>query len=539
MSARDTPWQLVLVSSLLLMGPPNPGALAQQAGTVTTIGASQPPAPARTYDVPFQRLLDPNLLARVEPFPFLPGEDADRSVSVGTVTEGRLFNAAAIESPSPHLGVLPRQAERDLRYGSEQLIGLITRVARRLGEGDPDSVLWLGNVARRAGGDIPYSVSHNSGRDADLAFFYLDVAGDPITPPDLLPVDDALQAVHEGVTYLFDVPRNWQLVEALLTDDGAQIQFLFVSNGLKQAMLDHARSAGASADLVRRAETVMTQPGRRNPHNDHLHVRLYCSRTDVARGCRNIGREHPWVDTFSGERRRAIRALRDAISMPSDDVDNASERAAAIERLAILRATDEASRIAGELGDESAAVRAAAARALGELRAAGHTDALVARLSGESDPTVLVALTWSLARIGTRAEVCRLAETLAARREVSIGGRRLDARALVVDTLGAVGCVDALPALVDLMSSSDAYLRSRAQWAAARLEAHQTILDSLTNEEQPDPTPSALAAALATAPPAVSFTLQRMLMDRLERESHSLTWPRADAAWYWQNLAPD
>ena len=39
--------------------------------------------------------------------------------------------------------------------------------------------------------------------------------------------------VEEGRPYGFDAERNWYLVEAILEDPQADVQWIFVSNGLK------------------------------------------------------------------------------------------------------------------------------------------------------------------------------------------------------------------------------------------------------------------------------------------------------------------
>ena len=57
--------------------------------------------------------------------------------------------------------------------------------------------------------------------------------------PDLIAFDDDGHAIH-GEPYVFDVPRNWSLVEALLTHPSVQVQYLFISQGLRAKLLAHA-----------------------------------------------------------------------------------------------------------------------------------------------------------------------------------------------------------------------------------------------------------------------------------------------------------
>ena len=41
--------------------------------------------------------------------------------------------------------------------------------------------------------------------------------------------------------------------------------------------------------LVEYARTLMRQPGDSAPHDDHFHVRVYCTRSDRFHGCRDSG----------------------------------------------------------------------------------------------------------------------------------------------------------------------------------------------------------------------------------------------------------
>jgi penicillin-insensitive murein endopeptidase len=58
---------------------------------------------------------------------------------------------------------------------------------------------------------------------------------------------------------------------------------------LAELLLDHARKIGEPADLLARARLALRQPGDSAPHNDHFHVRIYCSEADRAYGCIDRG----------------------------------------------------------------------------------------------------------------------------------------------------------------------------------------------------------------------------------------------------------
>lgn len=336
-------------------------------------------------------------------FPFLVEEDGTRSVSVGDTSDGYLVNASAVLEGA-HLHVLPKQRARDLAFGTDEMIRLLAHVGEEVlaKTGRP---LWIGNVGRRGGGDIRWSVSHNAGRDADLAFAYVDAAGSPIDPPDLVRLDDEGAAPNEGLR--LDVPRTWATVHAVLEAGQGAVQYLFVAGPLRRKLLAHARSVGESPRLLGRAEDVLVEPSGA-PHDDHLHLRLYCSARDIAGGCVDTGPVHTWARTYPDEATRA--ATRAEVQLHADE---AEDRRRALERLVLLRAKDRAGAVAARLEDTSPRVRVAASRALGALGDEAQGEALAARAELEHDGAVRVALLHAAAELGGAASGRLLAAALA------------------------------------------------------------------------------------------------------------------------------
>lgn len=335
-------------------------------------------------------------------FPFLAEEDATRSVSVGDTSDGYLVNASAIV-PGPHLQVLPRQRARDLAFGTDEMAALLERAGKDVlaRTGRP---LWLGNVARRGGGDIRWSISHNDGRDADIAFAYVDTSGAPADPPDLVRVDAEGAALGEPLR--FDAARTWTIVRALLDAAQGSAQYLFVSTPLRRKLLAHARAEGEPARTLAHAEDVLVEPAGA-PHDDHLHLRIYCSARDAAGGCVDTGPQHGWARTFPNEPARAAKTAAKQLEDAEPE-----ERRRALERLVLLRAKQHADAVAARLADPSARVRSAAARAIGELGSDPHAEALAERMRTERDEAVRSALVAAAARLGGAAAGRLLAEAL-------------------------------------------------------------------------------------------------------------------------------
>jgi penicillin-insensitive murein endopeptidase len=213
-----------------------------------------------------------------------PTGDA-QSLSVGRASKGKLLGARALESGEA-LRILPvRHLRRCLNWGTPRLVAALNRAAEAVRQRSPDAPpLGVGDMSKARGGPIrPYSRSHQSGRDADIAFYQLDEQGRPVAAEDLVSFD-ARGYASQGKRH-FDVERNWLLVRALLQDKEVDVQWMFISTPLRQALLDQARKLQEPAALLERAEQVLHQPTDSSPHNDHFHVRIRCTAEERAAGC--------------------------------------------------------------------------------------------------------------------------------------------------------------------------------------------------------------------------------------------------------------
>lgn len=209
------------------------------------------------------------------------------SLSLGRPSEGHLQGARALES-GPSVRLLPlRHVQRCLNFGTERLVQALRRageVVERRFPGSPP--LGVGDLSKARGGRIfPYSHSHQSGRDADLAFYATDGKGRPVPLDDLLAFGPSGEA--RGRPLKFDSGRTWMLVRALLEDREITVQWLFISRPLRAALLAEADRSGAPTPLVQRAAQVLHQPSDAPPHADHLHLRITCSEEERRVGCRS------------------------------------------------------------------------------------------------------------------------------------------------------------------------------------------------------------------------------------------------------------
>ena len=218
------------------------------------------------------------------------------SVSIGTPLRGRLYRSARLSPQGPDHRVLARTRRRRATYGTDELVGLITRTAAAVALRFPGSRLVVGNLSRRHGSWLRQSRSHQTGRDADL-LFYVRYRGRMVTPRCMRRFGRQLRSMgHRRL--VFDVSRNWALVKTLLSDRAVQVQWIIVADHLRRALLRRARFLREPSALVARAALVMNNPRVSGAHDNHFHVRIYCARDDRLAGCKDLAPFWRWINTY-------------------------------------------------------------------------------------------------------------------------------------------------------------------------------------------------------------------------------------------------
>lgn len=498
-------WAFVL--ALLFVGA-CAGVTAQRQRVPGTMQADAKPADATRAPVavppPFiappplaaERWVMPDMGLKAPDFPYLPGESRSVSRSVGSVTHGWLVNARRIAQPDPFLQSLPIQYERGLNFTSDAMYELLASAARHVAQKYPGAVVHLGNFSAQGGGDIPYSFSHTSGRDGDVGFFLRGPDGQPVTPRGLVGLDangryKTSDPDGKEVVYSFDTARNWALVEGFIQADAANLQYIFVSNPLKSMLLAEARRQGAAREVIQKASVLLHQPGGALPHNDHFHLRIYCSEIDVRSGCQEVGRQVAGYQSHQGARQQVLaqaRALLGAApgsaAPASDDpaaqlnLEQAAElRVAAVRRLGLMQARSERRAILAALEDPDPRVRAAAARVTGEL--ALDSAALAHRVSREDDPQVLLEVVSALGAIADEVALDALVSELGAPRPITLpdapGGGPVDARIFVAQAIIFTESEKPVPALIAMLDAEHERVRESALGALRILTNHQLV----------------------------------------------------------------
>lgn len=283
--------------------------------------------------------------------------DPKPSCSAGTRSGGRLLHGARL--PDSGCGFQMLFPHREHYYGTDELVRAIARVSQQLSDETFSARLPNGDAPPLGIGNLSgphddrfekdpfigkrFSVSHVSGRSADLAYFILDNEGQAHTSfetgigygRDGRNFGGFRRFYRRGMggailsenarcrmgltflglsewkcfvppeTYRLDDRRNWALVRELLLDpeigviDSSTgrvrmkdqgIRRLLLSDKLRDRLLVEAFRSGDPKPLIDVAAAVMTQPSNAPPHDDHLHVDLNCSDQDIIDcGCVNTG----------------------------------------------------------------------------------------------------------------------------------------------------------------------------------------------------------------------------------------------------------
>lgn len=193
------------------------------------------------------------------------------SLSVGHPNDGWQVRSKQLRD-GPFLRV--RERTRALSYGHPALVLMLTRSAGDVARAYPGSVLFVGDLSAENGGPSSGHRSHQSGRDADVAFYMRTRLGAPSTA-DHFVAFGAEGTAKDGSGLVFDDARNWALVRSWLRDGRARVSHIFVSRDLRARLLAYgARVDGAST--VAAIEQRLHQPRSSSLHDDHFHVRISC-----------------------------------------------------------------------------------------------------------------------------------------------------------------------------------------------------------------------------------------------------------------------
>ena len=181
------------------------------------------------------------------------------SISVGFADQGRMINA--MHMPEDPAWICQRP---ELAWGAQETVESLATAFRTVHVQFPQSSpARLSNIGAREGGYLRPHRSHQSGRDADIGFFYK---------------NDAWPRAGARRERLMDPARNWALIRALVTQ--TDVQVILVDRSVQKVLREYALSIGEDRDWLGRifgGKGGIVQHARH--HRDHFHVRFFAPRS--------------------------------------------------------------------------------------------------------------------------------------------------------------------------------------------------------------------------------------------------------------------
>lgn len=212
------------------------------------------------------------------------------SLSLGSPNNGALINGVQLSDSQYFKVVDPRHAwatEETVMY----LEAALGSVHRDFPGAEP---VYVGHLSAEHGGRLSPHLSHQSGRDVDLGFFY--------TTPG--------RWYRRATPATLDLPRTWAVVRALITE--SDVEMIFIDRRLSRAIRDYAAEHGEDPSWL---ETIFEGDGGLGPivrhargHATHMHVRFHNPRAQrMARRAYPLLVKHQLIDKIEVYRYHRVR----------------------------------------------------------------------------------------------------------------------------------------------------------------------------------------------------------------------------------------
>ena len=202
---------------------------------------------------PFAELDDAELEQRLRDDP-----DSLGAMSLGRPGAGALFGGQQMESSDRWHVVNPRET-----WGTPETIEFLVQCIDRVHEQFPNTPsLPIGDISVRSGGHLAPHVSHQSGRDVDVGYYYR-------TPE---------RWYTRATQANLDLARTWALVRAMVTE--TDVEIILIDREIQTLLRDYATSIGESPEWLDQLFGGPTARSRSlirhaSGHATHIHVRFY------------------------------------------------------------------------------------------------------------------------------------------------------------------------------------------------------------------------------------------------------------------------
>ncbi len=244
-------WKSIVVVCLAAL--PSAGSVALAAAPASAAPASASRGSRETPSA-LLSLTDDELARRVEIDVTSLG-----SLSIGSPSGGLLLNPVAM--PTGPSWEIAKTAEI---WGTEETIASVESAVAKVHELYPDAQpILLGDLSDADGGRLKRHLSHQSGRDVDLGFYFKGGF-----QPHLV----------AGTAANLDLAKNWALVRALVTE--TDVEAIFLDTRIQRLLYKYALSI--SEDKAWLDRVFQFSRGYKDAiishergHRNHYHVRFY------------------------------------------------------------------------------------------------------------------------------------------------------------------------------------------------------------------------------------------------------------------------
>jgi penicillin-insensitive murein endopeptidase len=178
--------------------------------------------------------------------------------SVGPASAGALVNGVQM----PHSDRWQLN-DPGCAYGTQETVDALTRSIERVNQRFPGTPpIMIGHLSARNGGHLSPHRSHQSGRDADVGYYYK---------------GGTRPFIHATAENL-DLPRTWALVKAALTE--TTVEMILIDQAVQRVLADYAAASGEPPAFLDEVFQVRGKNARApirhvKGHDNHIHFRFH------------------------------------------------------------------------------------------------------------------------------------------------------------------------------------------------------------------------------------------------------------------------
>jgi hypothetical protein len=163
-------------------------------------------------------------------------------------------------------------------YGQKPLVFALEDASAILNANHPGAGLAYLDISGAYGGKLFGHLSHQYGRDVDILYIGRNQKGDLYPQrPSILRIGYRLRYKKQGHCrdLRFDAPANLTLVLALLEQQKAEVEKIFVEPFIKEWLVQEAKNQHLPKKTIQQLNNILRYAGSNAAsHTDHMHVRF-------------------------------------------------------------------------------------------------------------------------------------------------------------------------------------------------------------------------------------------------------------------------